>query len=129
MRECPPNMSQVMCHVSHVTIFLTFFLTNWWSLAVEGLLSTGPNPSIFFFVFFFFFWHKVAELVRVRVCYQWSLLHLVFNGSFRNSRGKWLYLNVSCNLCIENTNWFKSSLESNIEWKARKISNQLSNQI
>ena len=47
----------VTCHMSHVKIFFfTFFLfflslnflTKWWSQSVEGLLSTGPNPSSFF---------------------------------------------------------------------------------
>ena len=35
-------MSRVTCHVSHVTFF---FFIKWWSLSVEGLLSTGPTPS------------------------------------------------------------------------------------
>ena len=55
----PPNMSHVMCHVSRVTChmsrvtchnffyYLFFFWTKWWSLSVEGLLSTGPTPSSF----------------------------------------------------------------------------------
>ena len=42
------HMSHVTCHVSHVTFFLLlFFCTIWWSLSVEGLLSTGPTPSSF----------------------------------------------------------------------------------
>ena len=40
------HMSGVTCHVSHVIIFF-FFRTIWWSLSVEGLLSTGPTPSSF----------------------------------------------------------------------------------
>ena len=61
----PHNMSHVMCHVSHVTCHMShvichmsrvtchvshvliFFFTKWWSLSVEGLLSTGPTPSSF----------------------------------------------------------------------------------
>ena len=54
------HVSRVTCHVSHVTchvsqlffvfVFLSFFfiekkLKKWWSLSVEGLLSTGPTPS------------------------------------------------------------------------------------
>ena len=39
------HLSRVMCHMSHVTSHRYFFLTNWWSLSVEGLLSTGPTPS------------------------------------------------------------------------------------
>ena len=59
----PPNMSRVTCHVSrrvschmsrrvtchvsHVTcnFFFCCFWTKWWSLSVQGLLSTGPTPS------------------------------------------------------------------------------------
>ena len=41
-------MSYVTCRVSRVTFFFFFFfLTKWWSLSVEGLLSTGPTPSSF----------------------------------------------------------------------------------
>ena len=42
------HLSCVTCHVSHVThhfSFFSFFWTKWWSLSVEGLLSTGPTPS------------------------------------------------------------------------------------
>ena len=39
------HMPRVTCHVSH--LFLFFFLTKWWSLLVEGLLSTGLTPSSF----------------------------------------------------------------------------------
>ena len=46
------HVSRVTCHVSqdmcHMSIFyyLSFFpRTKWWSLSVEGLLSTGPTPS------------------------------------------------------------------------------------
>ena len=53
------HMSRVMCHMSRVTchmsrffsrffllfFFFSFFQTKWWSLSVEGLLSTGPTPS------------------------------------------------------------------------------------
>ena len=35
-------MSGVMCH-----FFLLLFLTKWWSLSGEALLSTGPTPSSF----------------------------------------------------------------------------------
>ena len=56
----PPNVSCVTCHVSRVTYHVSrvtcpvshvtchvFFWTKWWSLSVEGLLSTGPTPSTF----------------------------------------------------------------------------------
>ena len=45
------HVSRVTCHVSRVmchnffSLFLLFFRTMWWSLSVEGLLSTGPTPS------------------------------------------------------------------------------------
>ena len=43
------HVSHVTCHVSHVMChmsqFFSFFFTKWWSLSVEGLLSTGPTPS------------------------------------------------------------------------------------
>ena len=43
------HVSRVTCHVSHFFLFiflffiffLNFFLAKWWSLSVEGLLSTG----------------------------------------------------------------------------------------
>ena len=35
------HVSNVICHFSHIY----FFQTKWWSLSVEGLLSTGPTPS------------------------------------------------------------------------------------
>ena len=40
-------MSHVMCHVSHVMCHTSyfFFLTKWWTLLVEGLLSMGPTRS------------------------------------------------------------------------------------
>ena len=38
------HVSCVLCHMSHVTCIF-FSLTKWWSLLVEGLLSTGPTPS------------------------------------------------------------------------------------
>ena len=48
------HVSRVTCHVSRVTCHVSFFLllffffwTKWWSLLVEGLLSTGPTPSSF----------------------------------------------------------------------------------
>ena len=41
------HVSCVTCHVSHITFF---FLTIWWCLLVEGLLSTGPTLSIFLLV-------------------------------------------------------------------------------
>ena len=54
MRECSPpphvtcHMSHVTCHMSHVTChYYYYFLTQWWSLSVEGLLSTGPTLSSF----------------------------------------------------------------------------------
>ena len=37
-------MSRVMCPMSHIT----FFLTKYWSLLAESLLSTGPTPSSFY---------------------------------------------------------------------------------
>ena len=42
-------MSCVRCHMSCVTchFFSYFFLTMFWSLSVEGLLSTGPTPPSF----------------------------------------------------------------------------------
>ena len=44
MRECSPPKT---CHVSRVTCHMSFFFlrTQWWSLSVEGLWSTGPTPS------------------------------------------------------------------------------------
>ena len=46
------HMSRVTCHMSCVTchmspFFLLLFPTKWWSLSVEGMLSTGPTPSSF----------------------------------------------------------------------------------
>ena len=60
LRECS---SHTMCHVSPVTCHLSkYFIflfyekknlsfrknwTKWWSLSLEGMLSTGPTPSSF----------------------------------------------------------------------------------
>ena len=42
------HMSRVTCHMSQFYLFIFFFSrTKWWSLSVEGLLSTGPTPSSF----------------------------------------------------------------------------------
>ena len=43
----PHNVSRVTCHMSRVICHVSqfFFWTKWWSLLVEGLLSTGPTPS------------------------------------------------------------------------------------
>ena len=38
------QVSLVRCHVSDV-MFFCLFLTKWWSLLVEGMLSMGPTPS------------------------------------------------------------------------------------
>ena len=46
----PPNVSRVTCHMSHYyyyLLFIYFFRTKWWSLSVEGLLSTGPTTPSF----------------------------------------------------------------------------------
>ena len=40
------HMSHVTCHVSHVMCHM-FFWTKWWSLSVEGLLSTRPTRLVF----------------------------------------------------------------------------------
>ena len=40
------HMSHSMCHMSQFYFFI-FFRTKCWSLAGEGLLSTGPTPSSF----------------------------------------------------------------------------------
>ena len=39
------HMSRVTCHMSRVKCFFFVFFTKWWSLSVEGLLSTGPTLS------------------------------------------------------------------------------------
>ena len=42
------HLSRVRCHMSHVFFSSYFFFRiKWWSLSVEGLLSTGPTPSSF----------------------------------------------------------------------------------
>ena len=41
------HVSHVTCHMSHFLSFFLFFRTKWWSLSLEGLLSTGPTPSSF----------------------------------------------------------------------------------
>ena len=38
------HMSNIPCHMSCVTCYF-FLQTKWWSLLVEGLLSTGPTQS------------------------------------------------------------------------------------
>ena len=41
------HVSRVTCHVSHVTLLFFFSRTKWWSISMEGLLSTGPRLSSF----------------------------------------------------------------------------------
>ena len=41
------HVSHVTCHMSHILFIFFIFWTMWWSLSVEGLLSTGPTPSSF----------------------------------------------------------------------------------
>ena len=38
-------VSHVTCQMSQLLLLFIFFRTKWWSLSVEGLLSTGPTPS------------------------------------------------------------------------------------
>ena len=47
------HMSHVKCYVSCVICYMThfFFLTKWWSLFVEGLISTGRRLVFFFLLF------------------------------------------------------------------------------
>ena len=43
-RHVTCHLSHVTCHMSRVTCHVSKW-TKWWSLSVEGLLSTGPTPS------------------------------------------------------------------------------------
>ena len=47
MSGIPCHASHVTCHLSHFTFFSFFLFFKWWSLLVEGLLSTGLTPSSF----------------------------------------------------------------------------------
>ena len=51
MSHARRDVSRVTCHVSHIYIYIYWFIYFWtkrWSLLVEGLLSTGPTPSSFY---------------------------------------------------------------------------------
>ena len=75
----PPNMSCVTCHVSHVTchvshvtchmslFFFFLFRTKWWSLSVEGLLSTGPTPSLVYSQKWPNMWGESCTVLRLRL--------------------------------------------------------------
>ena len=85
------HMSHVSCHVSgvmcqvscvrcHVSLFSFFFsssfLTKWWSLSGEGLLSTGPTPSSFLVGHLIKITFVTKHINPVRgnlVCYLWSV--------------------------------------------------------
>ena len=74
------HVSHVTCHMSHVTFFLLlFFWTKWWSLLVEGLLSTGPTPSSF--VGFI----SIASLVLTRIS-PWHSMSCFSVSSFWMTR-------------------------------------------
>ena len=56
------HLSHVTCHMSHVTcsvchlscqvmFFFVCFLTKWWSLSLEGLLSRGRTPFSLYFIY------------------------------------------------------------------------------
>ena len=83
------HMSCVTCHMSHVTchmscvaiIFSFLFRTKWWSLLVEGLLSTGSTPSSFLI-----YLRKMAEVNSKVAFHQYAtiLLALICSVHCRN---------------------------------------------
>ena len=82
------HVSRVICHVSHVTchIFLCFFLTNWWGLSVEGLLSTGLTPSSFMCIAML--WSAIAKV-------YWSGTQRAHISNKRIHSQSWDWLNCS----------------------------------
>ena len=104
MRECSPpqrcHVSHVTCHVSHVTchgsrFFLLLFWTKWWSLSVEGLLSTGPTPSSLLYELIY----KVHEAITL-ISGFWQDFFSSFSFTFLNIQ----HLSWSC----LSTVWFES---------------------
>ena len=59
------NMSHVMFHMSHVMYpmpWVKFIFSMWWSILVEGLLSTRPTPSSFpGSIIFFLVWKQLID--------------------------------------------------------------------
>ena len=71
------HMSHVACHMSHVTSHMSYVKefkkwTKWWSLLVEGLLSTGPTSSSFYCPPLPFAYHCKASIYITReLSYSW----------------------------------------------------------
>ena len=90
------HTTRVTCHVSHVTshIFFFFFRTKWWTLSVEGLLSTGPTPSSLYCVCLL---HETLILGLHRI---YCVLGVVFvkqnNAWFKKKLVKGLALRCFC---------------------------------
>ena len=65
----PPK--RVTCHMSRVTFHVKLFFwgggAKWWSLSLEGLLSTGPTPSSFFSNS-----HEILEFIKIKFKFAWS---------------------------------------------------------
>ena len=68
----PWPVSYVMFNVLHVTChILNFYFTNWLSLSVEGLLSTGPTPSTFeAHSWITYWWETVIFWWYFEYCYE-----------------------------------------------------------
>ena len=84
------HMSRVMtCHVSRVTcnffsfFLLLFFRTKWWSLLVEGLLSTGPTPSSLLTIYTFQY-----IIVRITILDLARYIHTCINMKGRSNSRK-----------------------------------------
>ena len=90
-----------MCNMLHVTFFFGGG-AKLWSLLVEGLVSMGPTPSIFFFCYIYhWFIFNIAELYLTK--------HLAIITA-----GKQLLLQIRKELC------FKLSM-SNFESELRLL--------
>ena len=99
-------MSHVACHLScvlyHISLFFPLFLTKWWSLLVEGLLSSRPTPSSLSGIYIFF----MKKLLSANIRGIW--VHFLRTGigselcDFFKMFGWLLWPNVKKNNCFVN---------------------------
>ena len=81
----PHNMSHVTCHMSyscvayHVShVIFLFFQTNWWTLLVEGLLSTGLPRLVYNWKRYLklfkykYYWVENTGQIQIRIYFGWT---------------------------------------------------------
>ena len=134
------HMSHVTCHVSHVICHMSHVfkknLTKWWSLSVEGLLSTGPTLSNFIWCwqyFEHFFSHKYQNwyflLVKPRfrrsLCGIFIEYFYLLPYSFRNHI-RFKYVTKKTHLSLNIIWWYHAApIPSELTTRTRTMNTQI----